>query len=123
MYEDMQPLYANPVLPLLAIAFADGAFQDYLTFKEIEAIPPPVDGSLHQLRIRQEWHRVPFFRTMSPEGPTTKIQPAVPFSSAWSAWAIGPGMKKISGFTTLGGRPWSRPMVGPTERGRGEGTC
>ncbi|KAG9773168.1 hypothetical protein KCU88_g5872, partial [Aureobasidium melanogenum] len=81
MYEDMQPLYANPVLPLLAIALADGAFQDYLTFEEIEAIPPPVDGSLHHLRIRKELHRVPFFRTMSPEGPTTKIQPAVSFSS------------------------------------------
>ncbi|KAJ4502326.1 hypothetical protein HRR76_005404 [Exophiala dermatitidis] len=81
MYEDMQPLYANPVLPLLAIALADGAFQDYLTFEEIEAIPPPVDGSLHQLRIRKELHQVPFLRTMSSEGPTGKIQPAVSFSS------------------------------------------
>ncbi|KIW56900.1 hypothetical protein, variant [Exophiala xenobiotica] len=81
MYEDMQPLYANPVLPLLAIALADGAFQDYLTFEEIEAILPPADGSLHHLRIRKELHRVPFFRTMSPEGPTGKIQPAVSFSS------------------------------------------
>ncbi|KIV87981.1 hypothetical protein PV10_09166 [Exophiala mesophila] len=81
VYEDMQPLYANPVLPLLAIALADGAFQDYLTFEEIEAIPPPVDGSLHHLRIRKELHRMPFFQTMSPEGPTGKIQTAASFSS------------------------------------------
>ncbi|KIW36986.1 uncharacterized protein PV06_10884 [Exophiala oligosperma] len=81
MYENMQPLYANPVLPLLAIALADGAFQDYLTFEEIEAIPAPVDGSLHHLRIRKELHQVPFFRTMSPEGPTGRIQPAVSFST------------------------------------------
>ena len=31
------------------------------TFEEIEAIPPPVDGSLHHLRIRKELHPVPFF--------------------------------------------------------------
>jgi hypothetical protein len=32
-------------------------------------------------------------------------------------------MKKISGFTILGGRSWSRPTVGPAERGRGYGKC
>lgn len=41
MYEDMEPLSANPVLPLMAIALADDAFQDYGSFEEIEAIPPP----------------------------------------------------------------------------------
>ena len=45
MYKDMEPLFANPVLPLLAIALADHAFQDYGSFEEIEAIPPPADGS------------------------------------------------------------------------------
>lgn len=32
MYEEMEPLFANPILPLLAIALADEAFQDYSTF-------------------------------------------------------------------------------------------
>ena len=81
MYEDMDPLFANPVLPLLAIALADRAFQDYATFEEIEAIPPPADGSLHHLRIKKDMLRVPFFRIVSADGPTGKIQGAGSFSN------------------------------------------
>lgn len=44
MYEDVELLFANPVLPLLAIALADRAFQDYATSEEIEAIPRPRMG-------------------------------------------------------------------------------
>jgi hypothetical protein len=80
MYEDMEPLFANPILPLLAIALADDAFQDYQTSEEIFAIPPPSDGNLHELRIRKELGRVPFFQIMSPSGPTGKIQQAVSFT-------------------------------------------
>lgn len=43
----MEPSFISPVLPLLAIALIDGAFQDYTTFEEIGAIPPPADGFLH----------------------------------------------------------------------------
>ena len=46
MYEDMEPLFANPILPLLTIALTDEAFQDYSTFEEIEDIPPPEDVEL-----------------------------------------------------------------------------
>ena len=81
MYEDMEPLFADPVLPLLAIALADRAFQDYATFEEIEAIPPPADGSLHHLRIKRGMLRVPFFRIVSADGPTGKIQGAGSFSN------------------------------------------
>ena len=80
MYEDMEPLFANPVLPLLAIALADEAFQDYDTFEEIEAIPPPEDGSLHHLRIKEEMLDVPFFQNVTSDGPNGKIQGAGPFS-------------------------------------------
>lgn len=73
MYEDMEPLYANPVLPLLAIALADGAFKDYESFQDIEAIPPPAQGSLYHLRIKDEMRRVPFFQIVSADGPTGKI--------------------------------------------------
>jgi hypothetical protein len=77
MYEDMQPLYANPILPFLAVAIADNAFQDYDTVEEIFAIPPPFDGTLHELRIKEKLLPMPFFQTMSPSGPTGKIQKAV----------------------------------------------
>lgn len=81
MYEDMKPLFANPVLPLLAIALADRAFQDYETFKEIEAIPSPADGSLHHLQIKKGMLRVPFFHIVSVDGPTGKIHGAGSFSN------------------------------------------
>jgi len=81
MYEDMEPLFANPVLPLLAIALADHAFQDYASFEEIEAIPPPADGSLHHLRIKKDMLRVPFFQIVSADGPTGKIHGAGSFSN------------------------------------------
>lgn len=71
MYEDMEPLYANPVLPLLAIALADRVFQDYRTVEEIEAIPPPADGSLHHLRIKKEMFRVPIFQIISADEPNS----------------------------------------------------
>ena len=70
MYEDMEPLFANPVLLLLAIALADCVFQDYMTFKEVEAIFPPADGSLHYLRIERNIFRVPFCQIISADGPT-----------------------------------------------------
>ena len=81
MYEDMEPLFANPTLPLLTIALADRAFQDYASFEEIEAIPPPADGSLHHLRIKKDMLHVPFFRIVSADGPTGKIQGAGSFSN------------------------------------------
>ncbi len=81
MYEDMEPLFANPVLPLLAIAFADHAFQDYGSFEEIEAIPPPSDGSLHHLRIRKDMLRVPFFQIVFADGPIGKIHEASSFNN------------------------------------------
>ena len=81
MYEDMEPLFANPVLPLLAIALADHAFRDHRTFEEIEAIPPPADGSLHHLRIKKEMLRVPIFQIISADGPTGKIHGASSFSN------------------------------------------
>ena len=66
---------------MLAIALADRAFQDYATFEEIEAIPPPADGSLHHLRIKMDMIRVPFFQIVSADGPTGKIQGADSFSN------------------------------------------
>ena len=81
MYEDIEPLFANPVLPLLAIALADQAFQDYSTFEEIENIPPPEDRSLHHLQIKDEILSVPFFQNVTSNRPTGKIHNAVSFNN------------------------------------------
>jgi hypothetical protein len=76
LYEDMEPLYANPLMPFFAIALADEAFLDYQTFEDIFRIPPPKKGIPFTLRIKQEMYRVPFFQIMSAEGATGKIQKA-----------------------------------------------
>ncbi|RHZ51665.1 uncharacterized protein CDV56_103977 [Aspergillus thermomutatus] len=81
MYEDMEPLFANPVLPLLAIALANHAFQDYDTFEAIEAIPPREDGLLTYIRFKEEMQDVPFFQTLSSDGPTGQIQKADSFNN------------------------------------------
>lgn len=81
MYEEMEPLSANPVLPLMAIALADNAFQDYGSFEEIEAIPPPADGFLHHLRIKKDMLRVPFFQIVSADELTEKIHGASSFNN------------------------------------------
>ncbi|KAI9776699.1 MAG: hypothetical protein M1839_009426 [Geoglossum umbratile] len=62
-------------------SLADGAFKDYTTFEEIFAIPPPADGSLHHLEIREDKQDLPFFQVISCSGPTGKIQSASSFSS------------------------------------------
>jgi hypothetical protein len=72
----MEPLYANPIMPVLAIAIADEAFQDYQTVEDIFEIPVPPDGIPFELRIKKELDQVPFFQVMSAEGPTGKIQTA-----------------------------------------------
>ena len=77
----MEPLFANPVLPLLAIALADYAFRDYRTFEEIEAIPSSANGSLHYLRIKKEMLRVSIFQIISATGPIGKIHGASSFSN------------------------------------------
>ena len=81
MYKDIEPLFTNPVLPLIAIALADHAFQDYRSFEEIEAIPPPADGSLYHLRIKKDMLRIPFFQIVSADRPTGKIHRAGSFSN------------------------------------------
>ena len=57
----------------LAIALANDAFQDYSSFEEIEAIPPPERGSLYHLRFKPSLLDQPFFRTVTKTGPTEKI--------------------------------------------------
>jgi len=85
------------VLPLLAIALADNAFQDYQTFNDVEAIPPPADGSLYHLRIRKDLLRVPFFQIVSADGPTRKIHGASSFSNRTVNLGHGAGYEENIG--------------------------
>lgn len=78
MYEDMQPLFACVMLPALVIALANDAFQDYHTEEEIFAIPPPLAGTVHHLRIKEEMLEVPFFQRFNSNGPSGQIEKAGP---------------------------------------------
>lgn len=81
MYEDIQPLFSCAMLPALAIALAKDVFQDYHSYEEIFAIPPPIAGTVHCLRIKEEMLEVPFFQTFDANGPTGMIEKAGPFST------------------------------------------
>ena len=81
MYEDIKPLFANSVLPLMAITLVDDVFQDYRSFKEIKVISPSVDGSLRHLQIKKDMLCVPFFQIVSADESTEKIHKAGSFSN------------------------------------------
>jgi hypothetical protein len=81
MYEDIEPLFACAMLPALAIALANDAFQDYHSFEEIFAIPPPIAGTIESLRIKEEMLDVPFFQTFDTDRPTGMIEKADLFST------------------------------------------
>ena len=112
MYEDMEPLFANPVLPLMAIALADDAFQDYGSFEEIEAIPSPADGSLHHLRIKKGHASSTFFSRsyLRMDLQERFMERARSVIRQW-IWGISPGTRKILGYMIFEEKPSSKPMV------------
>jgi hypothetical protein len=81
MYEDIEPLFACAMLPALAIALANDAFQDYHSLGEIFAIPPPIADTVQCLHIKEEMLDVPFFQTFDADGPTGMIEKANAFSN------------------------------------------
>jgi hypothetical protein len=72
----MKPLHVNPILPFLSVALVDDIFVDYHTMEEIFDIPAPLAGTVTKIRTKPELYYVPFFQTMSSEGPTGKIRKA-----------------------------------------------
>jgi hypothetical protein len=76
MYEDIEPLFACVMLPTLSIALANNAFMDYQSEEEIFAIPAPIAGTVHPLRIKGEMSEMPFFQTFNENGPTGEIEKA-----------------------------------------------
>jgi hypothetical protein len=74
LYEDMQPLYANPMIPFLCQALADGYFVRYKSWSEIKAIPMPSKGFLVELEIHPEKLDCPVLQKVEKDGPQGKIQ-------------------------------------------------
>ncbi|QKX62582.1 uncharacterized protein TRUGW13939_09743 [Talaromyces rugulosus] len=76
LYEDMQPLYANPVLPFLSQALADGSFVRYKSWSEIKEIPVPLKGFPIELEIHPEKLDCPVLQEVDGDGPQGKIRTA-----------------------------------------------
>ena len=98
MYEDIKPLFANPVLSLLAIALADYVFQNYGFFEEIETILLFSDGFLHHLRIRKNMFYIFFFQIVSADRSIGKIYKASFFSNRTVNLGYRVGYKKNIGI-------------------------
>jgi len=68
------PLLFNPILFILAIALASGAFKHYHTAEEVFAIEPPTYDDHWILEWADNMQDVPVFQAMSGGGPTGQIQ-------------------------------------------------
>jgi Protein of unknown function (DUF3435) len=80
IYEKTDTLLVNPVLFVLAIALASNAFRDYSTLEEILAIEPPAGEDLFHVEWKDDILDVPFFQTVTSQGPTGEIQKSNSFS-------------------------------------------
>jgi hypothetical protein len=58
---NLLPLLYNPMLPILAKAIFEKAFQDFETIEQLLAIEPPEDGMRH-LRFTEKLLNKPFFQ-------------------------------------------------------------
>ncbi|KAH8797645.1 hypothetical protein F5884DRAFT_874658, partial [Xylogone sp. PMI_703] len=79
LYEDIEPLFANPVLPFLAIALAFDAFQDYHTQESIFDILPPRRGTVKVIKFRKDILEEFFFQRMDGKGATGKAERAASY--------------------------------------------
>ncbi|KAI2638877.1 hypothetical protein GGS26DRAFT_543103 [Hypomontagnella submonticulosa] len=74
-----QPLIINPMLFMLAIFLAVGAFKKYSMVEQVLAVKPPADQQYWELEWADHILDLPVFPEMSPDGPTQKIQTASAF--------------------------------------------
>jgi hypothetical protein len=94
IYEKTDTLLVNSVLYLLAIALADNAFRDYSTLEEILAIELQTDEDLCYIEWKDDILDVPFFQTMTSQGPTGKIQKSTSFGGQLVALSRQAGYEK-----------------------------
>ena len=74
MYENIQLLFANPILSLLTIVLTNQIFQNYVIFEEIEVIFLFTNGFLHYFQIKKHMLCVFFFQKMFVNESIKKIQ-------------------------------------------------
>jgi hypothetical protein len=109
LYEDMEPLFANPLLPFLAIAIANNAFQDYNSPESIFAIPAPRQGTVTILKFKKSFLDIPFQR-MSRDGPTGEHKDAASYHRR--KVELGHRAGYVVNITTQAGRRESMVKVG-----------
>ncbi|KIM93155.1 hypothetical protein OIDMADRAFT_61940 [Oidiodendron maius Zn] len=102
LYEDMEPLFANPLLPFFAIAIANNAFRHYDSLESIFDIPAPRRGTVKILKFKKSFKNVPFFQRMSRDGPTGEPEKATSYHRR--KVALGHRAGYIVNITTHAGR-------------------
>ena len=110
LYEDMEPLFANPLLPFLAIAIANNAFRDYDSPESIFAIPAPRRGTATILKFKNSFLDIPFFQRMSRDGPTGEHEDAPSYHRR--KVELGHRAGYVVNITTHAGRRESMVKVG-----------
>jgi hypothetical protein len=110
LYEDMEPLFANPLLPFLAIAIANNAFRDYDSPESIFAIPAPRRGTATILKFKNSFLDIPFFQRMSRDGPTGEHEDAASYHRR--KVELGHRAGYVVNITTHAGRRESMVKVG-----------
>ncbi|KAK0707790.1 hypothetical protein B0H67DRAFT_495372 [Lasiosphaeris hirsuta] len=98
LYEHVpdQPLIVNPILFMLAIFLAAGAFKKYDTIEQVLAVKPPTDQKYWVLEWADHVHALdlPVFPEMSPDGLTQKIQSASAFCTQVRKLSLRAGMEQ-----------------------------
>ncbi|KAK3939345.1 hypothetical protein QBC46DRAFT_364849 [Diplogelasinospora grovesii] len=88
-----QPLIVNPVLFMLAVFLAAGAFKKYRTVEQVLAVEPPTDQSYWVLEWADRVLDLPVFPEISADGPTQKIQTGPAFSTQVKGLSQRAGME------------------------------
>ncbi|KAK0723569.1 hypothetical protein B0T26DRAFT_642853 [Lasiosphaeria miniovina] len=98
LYEHLpgQPLVVNPMLFLLAICLAAGAFKNYKTLKEVLDVRPPANQRYWVLEWSSHVLDLPVFPEVSVDGATNKIQTGNSFNTQLKALSIRAGISPVT---------------------------
>ncbi|KAK0721562.1 hypothetical protein B0T26DRAFT_739088 [Lasiosphaeria miniovina] len=91
-----RPLVVNPMLFLLAICLAAGAFKKYKTLKEVLDVRPPANQRYWVLEWSPHVLDLPVFPEASVDGPTNKIQTGNSFNTQLRYLAIRAGVSPVT---------------------------
>ncbi|KAK4032828.1 hypothetical protein C8A01DRAFT_50461 [Parachaetomium inaequale] len=88
-----QPLIVQPLVFMLAIFLARGAFKNYCTLEQVLNVKPPANRRSWVLEWADHVLDQPVFPEVSADGPTEKIQRATSFSKQVKALSLRAGME------------------------------